>query len=222
MQMKSIAFLLFLFSSLSLYAQPPVEMDTATTVVQLDGQLFHSGHRSLSTKQMDGRKALLVRGTQNTKDVVWLQGRTFKTGTIEFDIRGRDDRGRSFVGFAFHGQDDDHYETVYFRPFNFNASNAVGRSHSVQYIAPPYLEWHVLRQLRTDEFENDLGSLKVDGNDWFHVRLVIDGKRILAYVNDQQEAVLDVPSLRPNWTTGKLGFWVGNWSEAEFANLTIR
>ena len=61
----------------------------------------------------------------------------FEKGIVHLDIRGENNPGRSFVGFAFNIQNDSTYEVVYFRPFNFVAKEAQRRAHMVQYIHHP-------------------------------------------------------------------------------------
>ena len=53
--------------------------------------------------------------------VAWVEGTDFRSGTIEVDIRGREFMGQNFVGVAFHRKNDNTYEAVYLRPFNFRA-----------------------------------------------------------------------------------------------------
>jgi len=48
-----------------------------------------------------------------------LKDYEFAIGTIEADIKGKDLMGQSFVGIAFHFQNDKSYDVIYFRPFNF-------------------------------------------------------------------------------------------------------
>ncbi|MEO8523031.1 MAG: hypothetical protein ABI603_16825, partial [Acidobacteriota bacterium] len=69
--------------------------------------------------------------------VAWVEGSDFRSGTIEVDIRGKDVLQQSFVGVAFHRQDDSSYEAVYLRPFNFRAEDPARKQHAVQYIAVP-------------------------------------------------------------------------------------
>ena len=53
-----------------------------------------------------------------------------KSNQLQVIIRGSDQQGASFVGIAFHGEHDENYHGIYFRPFNFNAEDANGRSHN--------------------------------------------------------------------------------------------
>ena len=152
--------------------------------------------------------------------VVWITNLTFTTGTIEFDIKGKDKLQESFVGIAFHGQNDSTYEAVYFRPFNFQAADPVRKSHGVQYISLPKYDWSYLRDTYPDKYEHSLLS-KVDPNGWFHVRIVVSSDAIKAFVNADPEPSLTVKPLVP-LVAGKLGFWVGNNSDGDFANLVIK
>src|SRR5689334_10778383 len=48
--------------------------------------------------------------------VAWVEGTEFRSGTIEVDIRGREELFQNYVGIAFHRQNDTTYEAVYLRP----------------------------------------------------------------------------------------------------------
>ena len=71
--------------------------------------------------------------------VVWIEGSDFAEGTIEVDVRGRDVLQQSFLGVAFHRKDDNTYEAVYLRPFNFRATEPARHDHAVQYMTRPGL-----------------------------------------------------------------------------------
>lgn len=152
--------------------------------------------------------------------VVWLKDTWFSTGTVEFDVKGKDVLQQSFVGIAFHGQNDSTYEGIYFRPFNFNSEQELRRSHSVQYIFMPKFEWYTLRENHPGVYENPLHE-PVDPNNWFHVKISIENELIKVYVNDHDAEVLSVKPI-PEIHNGRLGFWVGNGSDGTFANLLIK
>lgn len=82
--------------------------------------------------------------------VVWQEDTDFGSGTIELDIRGANQRGRSFVGIAFRGADDATYDGIYFRPFNFRAEGP-GRDRAVQYTSHPDHPWNRLRAATRSE-----------------------------------------------------------------------
>jgi len=66
-----------------------------------------------------------------------LKNILFSNGTIEFDVKGKDVQGQSFVGLAFHGLDNSTYDAIYLRPFNFRTEDKLRKIHAVQYISHP-------------------------------------------------------------------------------------
>jgi hypothetical protein len=142
-----------------------------------------------------------------------------KNGAIEFDVRGKDVLQQSFVGMAFRRQNDTSYDCIYFRPFNFQSKDAVRKTHSVQYISLPQYDWQYLREKFPGKYENAL-SVSVDPNTWFHIKVMFDGNEIMVYVNGDDKPSLTVKSLN-NYATGEIGYWVGNNSEGDFANLSV-
>ncbi len=152
--------------------------------------------------------------------VLWLNPEWFSTGILEFDVKGKDVMQQSFVGIAFHGSNDSTYEAIYFRPFNFNSTDEIRRSHSVQYISLPAYDWFNLRETYPGKFENPLRNA-TSPNEWFHVKVNVQKERITVYVNHEEYEVLAVKPLTDK-TEGRLGFWVGHGSDGEFSNLTIK
>ena len=172
----------------------------------------------------------ITRSKQDDKDIVhlnakegdgtaWINNLNFEKGVIEFDVKGKNVMQQSFVGIAFHGADDSTFDAVYFRPFNFQSLDAVRKSHSVQYISMPKYDWSTLRQNYPGKYENALTS-SIDPESWFHAKVVVEADKITVYVNNDNKPSLVVSPLAKQ-TVGKMGFWVGNNSDGDFANLTI-
>jgi hypothetical protein len=151
--------------------------------------------------------------------VAWIEGSDFAQGTIEVDVRGRDVLQRSFLGVAFHGKDDNTYECVYLRPFNFRADDPVRHGHAVQYIALPEYDWPRLRKDFPEEFENPVDPSIVP-TDWVPLKVVVKGQTIQVSVGSAQTPALEVRKLGPN-DRGMLGLWTGNNSDGDFANLRV-
>lgn len=149
--------------------------------------------------------------------ILWLKDINFKNGVIELDIKGRDERGRSFVGLAFHGLNDSTYDVVYFRPFNFE--NPERKGHSVQYVSHPEFTWYKLRQEHPEKYENPVNPVP-DPNDWFHVTIKVHHPAVKVYVNDSEDASLEINQLSSQ-KGGWVGFFVGNASEGYFNHLKI-
>jgi uncharacterized protein YqgQ len=154
----------------------------------------------------------------NCNGIVWLKGVDFAEGTVELDLRGRNEFLKSFLGIAYHGTDTLHYESIYFRPFNFRSPEAVRRTWSVQYMSMPDYQYDRLRKERTGQFENEIIP-NPKPEDWLHARIVINRDSTRVYVNGSPEASLKVKNI----DTGKgrlIGLWTST-SNGDFANLVI-
>jgi len=151
--------------------------------------------------------------------VAWIKGKKFKYGIIEFDVKGEDKAGASFVGVAFHGVNDTTYEVIYFRPFNFRAVDPERKAHSVQYIALPHFDWSILRTEHPGEYEQPV-SPAPDPNSWFHVRIEVKSENISVYVNGQSTPALNIKPLVK--TQGEsIGLWAGATSDGDWKNFKI-
>jgi len=151
--------------------------------------------------------------------VAYLRGVELGNGTIELDIRGKDVQGQSFVGVAFHGVDDTTYDAVYLRPFNFKTDDPARRTHAVQYVSHPTYTWQKLRAEHPGEYEQAVAPAP-DPNGWFHVRVVVASPKVSVFVADAKEPSLVVSQLSDRHK-GRVGLWVGNGSDGDFANLKI-
>ncbi|SJZ88132.1 family 16 glycoside hydrolase [Sediminibacterium ginsengisoli] len=152
--------------------------------------------------------------------IAWLTGESFSDGIIEVDIKGRDMLQRSFTGIAFHGKDDQHYDAVYFRPFNFRAADSIRRIHAVQYISHPIYTWKLLRDSLNGQFEKAVIP-PPEASGWFHVRIEIRYPDVKVFVNGSSTPSLQVKQFS-NRRSGKIGLWVGDNSDGYFSNLRIQ
>jgi hypothetical protein len=151
--------------------------------------------------------------------VLWIDGTDLSDGTIEADVCGRDVRSQSFIGIAFHRQNDETYEAVYLRPFNFRSASADRRQHAVQYVAMPGSDYARLRRDFSGEFEKPVEP-SVDPAKWNRLRLVIRGGRVQVFVGTAATPALDVRALQAG-RQGQVGLYVDNGSDGVFANLRI-
>ncbi len=147
----------------------------------------------------------------------FTQGMNFSEGTIEVELKGALAPQSSFIGVVFHAVDGETYDAVYFRPFNFASPDRVRKSHGVQYISHPRWTWQVLRQQRTDEFENTVNP-QPDGGDWFKMKVEVTKTKVKVYVQDSNRACLDIEKLTKQ-AEGKVGIWFNG--VANFRNLKI-
>lgn len=151
--------------------------------------------------------------------LVWLKDKQFSQGTIELDLKGKDAFQKSFLGVAFHAQNDSTYDAIYFRPFNFYAKDTIRFIHAVQYISHPKFTWKKLRDEQNGKLEKAVQNAP-NPNDWFHTKIEITSKEVKVYVENRREPVLVVQKLN-NFSKGKVGLFVGDGSGGEFANLKI-
>lgn len=163
-------------------------------------------------ESVKGKSALRFKG------LAWVEGVTFSEGTIECDILGKS-KGGNFLGIAFRGADDSTYDCVYFRPFNFAAPDPEKRVHHVQYTSRPQWTWKKLREERTGQYEKRIEP-PPDGDEWFHARIVVAGKKVAVFVNHAEKPSLEVETLNDR-TTGMIGLWTEPESPGHFANLKI-
>jgi hypothetical protein len=210
--MKIVTSVSLFLISFSLFAQktkPDLSEITDKTV-------WETYNRSAFTVSENGETILKLDARQNDGLVV-LQDFEFENGTIEFDIKGKDVLQRSFVGFAFHIQNDKEFNAIYFRPFNFKKPER--SSHSVQYISHPEFTWQFLRSNFPEQFENNVTPVP-NPEDWFHAKIEVVWPKVKVYIENSKTPSLDI-EMKSNFTKGKVGFWVGNGSDGEFKNLVI-
>jgi len=175
-------------------------------------------NRTAEPANEDGKKVIRFNEIEGNGLLVFKKS-DFYNATVEMDIKGSNKMQQSFVGFAFHVQDFNTYDAIYFRPFNFKSDDPVRRSHAVQYISMPNYDWEKLRNQFPGKYENKIEP-SPSPDDWFHAKIIIDDKRISVFVNNSQQASLEVEKLNAN-THGSFALWLGNNSGGSFANLKI-
>ncbi|MFA9189650.1 hypothetical protein [Flavobacterium magnesitis] len=190
--------------------------------VNLDSEFKNNSLHIINRKGIslrDQKHKGLELNENSGEGIVWLQNQNFSKGSIEIDLKGQDVFQKSFLGIAFHGQNDSIYEAVYFRPFNFYAQDSVRRIHAVQYIAHPEFTWEKLRKERNAEFEKAIPNAP-DPNGWFHARIEISATEVAVFIEKNPNPVLRVKLLSP-CSDGKIGLFVGDNSGGKFANFKI-
>jgi len=141
----------------------------------------------------------------------------FDSGTINIELKGENKPGRSFVGIAFNIQNDSTYESVYFRPFNFNSKEKNG--NSIQYVSHPKNTWSYLRTNFKGQYEAAYPK-PPSADDWFGVSVKIDSDKVIVYDKKSKTELLSVGRLEKQ-VSDKLGLWTGNGSKGDFKNIKI-
>jgi hypothetical protein len=175
-------------------------------------------NRTLDPAKAGSPKAVFLNAAAGD-GLAWISGASFSEGTIELEIKGTNQQGRSFVGISFHGQDNQTFDAVYLRPFNFQATDEIRRSHSIQYISMPGHDWSSLRDKHPGTYESAITPPPAPES-WVKLQLVIDRKSLSAFVNGSGKPALIVELLR-DCPEGKVGLWVGNGSDGWFRNLKV-
>ena len=170
--------------------------------------------------QTIGNRSTLVLDAQAGDGLAILNEVEFETGTIEVDLMGENNPGKSFIGIAFNIQNDSTYEAIYFRPFNFVADEQIRKEHMVQYIFHPEYGWNRLRTERTGEFEAQLPN-PPNPDEWFRAFITVTQDRVQVRLSEIGEPVLEVPRLSDP-LSNKIGYWVGHNSSGRFDKFNIK
>jgi hypothetical protein len=140
------------------------------------------------------RPAMKIISDKSNIGAVLLKNMDFTDGTIEYDVelvsRGMDH-------FFFRWQDSANNEDLYlryYRPLNIKSNDAVQYAPTVKGV----LLWDMF-------YEYQSGAALVL-NEWNHVKLVISGRQMRVYVNNETKPTLFVPRLEGDVTKGTLGF----------------
>lgn len=151
--------------------------------------------------------------------VAWIKGVDFSNGTIEVDVRGKNEKQRSFVGVAFHGKGNSTYDAIYLRPFQFLEMNEELKKRSVQYVSLPDYPWRSLRENYPGKYESALNT-PADPDGWVHMKIVIEAKTVSTFINGASQPCLVIEKVTGT-KNGLVGFYVADVSGGDFANLTI-
>jgi hypothetical protein len=213
---KTVSVIFLMLAGFVCQAQKTVEPDLSAL---FRANKLTTVNRTASIINIADRKNVLHLDAKENAGIIWVNDIQFSEGTIEFDVKGKNILQKSFVGIAFHGTNDSTYDAVYFRPFNFKSSEKERRDHSVQYISLPKFDWPVLRKDSTGIYEKPINP-SPEPEEWLHARVIIENQTVKVFVNQNEEPSLVVKRLS-NQNAGKVGFWVGHYSEGDFAGLKI-
>jgi len=214
-QTKRLLFAVACIAS-SAAAQPPERFDV--TAVGKDLRWKIDG-RTTSIVDIKGKHALKISEGPGM-GLVWLDGYHFGNGIIEIDLLRRSQPVQgSFLGSAFRAVDAQTHDALYFRPFNFRATDPERHSHAVQYVSDPRWSWQILRSEKPGEYEKAVVP-EPDGDEWFHARIVVERPKVRVFVNNASAPCLVVNELSDR-TDGSIGLWVGEGSGGHFANLRV-
>ena len=211
MSKAATIFIVLLCPALHSFAQQTIAYDLADLLQKNQLAIDTSNHATILNDN-DHPNAVSL------QKIAWLKNISFKEGTIDIDLRGKDVFLKSFLGIAFHAGDSNHYELVYFRPFNFQYPDTARRRWSLQYMYIPDYPWDKLRKKHPLVYENSI-TPPPNPNEWFHATIMVKDDSVKVYVNHASIPSLQVRRLK-NSNDGMIGLWDDE-SSGDFANLTI-
>jgi len=159
------------------------------------------------------KEALRIKGAPGER-IVYLKDFDFIDGIIELDIAAIP----YYTGLVFRVRSEHVYEGIYFRPQNSRHKDPARRGHTVQYISNPMFTWYYLREIAPEKYE---AGVDIPPDEWFHVKVVVEGETAEVFVNDAESPCLVVEDLKQGTSLGSVGVWCGNTSAGTFANLKV-
>lgn len=209
---------LFLFTGVVCFIVNLYSQTITTELLKInDGKTWKIFNRSIETDTNEKQNTVDFDARQGDGLAVY-QDLEFENGTIEIDVKGKDVLQQSFVGVAFHIQNDSTYNAVYFRPFNFKKSERT--SHSVQYISHPKFTWQKLRSEFPEQFEKTVTPVP-NPDEFFHAKIEVKWPTVKVFVENSDIPSLEVKMLS-TFKKGKIGLWVGNGSDGTFKNFAVK
>jgi len=211
---KTVSVILGLIFSGALFAQT-----SAPDLSKIDDESSWKIHNRSAKIIVGGTDTYVSFDAQQGDGLATFQNLEFENGIIEFDVKGKNVPGRSFVGVAFHIQDIETFNAIYFRPFNFKNPDKAQSGHSVQYINHPEFTWQKLRTDFPEQFENPVKPIP-NPDEFFHAKIEVKWPTVKVFVENSTEPCLEV-KMKSEFKKGKVGFWVGNGSDGTFRNLVV-
>ena len=160
-----------------------------------NGAVTFEEHEEVPTMRVTDGQGLVI-----AKDLV------FENGTIEFDVMLSEQV--TFTSFFFRFKSEEEGEWFYTR--NYRIGDPTGFD-AIQYAA------QVKGVTLWDLHPHYQAPANLKADDWNHVKLVVSGERMRAYVNDMETPALDVGKLEGDVRRGRLAFQ----GIAQYANFVV-
>lgn len=205
---------LFLILGLSV-AKPPIAIDLKKAAQEKQMTVYNRSVTLIDEPNYPGVRLSKATG----EGIAWIDGIDFSNGVITLDVRGENLKQHSFVGIAFHGQDDESFDAVYLRPFQFPEADETLRRRAIQYISLPQFTWRKLREMAPGAYENTIVPMPRP-EDWINMKIVVEGDTVSTFINGSDAASLVVQKMGGH-KRGKIGLYVADTSGGDFANLSI-
>lgn len=124
-----------------------------------------------------------------------------------------------FIGLFFRVQEDDSaFESIYVRPKVGRSDNQLFRNHTVQYFSYPDYKFDTLRKIAPFRYE---GSAPVALNEWFTMRIEVNGETAELFINDEKYSLFVVDKMLGKTKKGFVGLYVDIGTIGYFRNLKV-
>ncbi|GAA0880948.1 hypothetical protein GCM10009119_39180 [Algoriphagus jejuensis] len=124
-----------------------------------------------------------------------------------------------FIGLFFRVKEDDSaFESIYVRPKVGRASSQRFRNHSVQYFSYPDYKFDTLRKIAPFEYE---GSAPTALNEWFTMRIEVNGESAEMFINDEKYSSFVVDKMLGTNKKGFVGLYVDIGTVGYFRDLKV-
>ena len=149
----------------------------------------------------------------------------FENGTIEVKLYSELQNPApysgiaGFIGLFFRVQEDDSaFESIYVRPKVGRSTNQRSRNHTVQYFSYPEYKFDTLRKIAPYRYE---GSAPVALNEWFTMRIEVNGETAELFINDMQYSSFIVDKMLGTSKKGFVGLYVDIGTIGYFRDLKV-
>ena len=172
--MKNILILNFLLKSILTFGQ----------AAKIPMEQTYWEHDSTKVEFITYRSTTAAKGIDGAYYELFLKNHIFTNGTIEFDVELT---GQGFPGINFRmSEDRKNGENFYIRSFG-NVTQEMRTTLQYAAILDGMSLWDI-----TDEYQ---AGANIFQEGWNHIKLVVNGRQLRAYVNDMEKAALIVPEL---------------------------
>lgn len=124
-----------------------------------------------------------------------------------------------FIGLFFRVEEDDSaFESIYVRPKVGRSDNQLHRNHTVQYFSYPDYKFDTLRKIAPFRYE---GSAPVALNEWFTMRIEVNGETAELFINDLKYSSFIVDKMLGTSKKGYVGLFVDIGTIGYFRDLKV-
>jgi len=206
-----VLFAIFLLNTACVFAQNSTSKKNNTaltaTEIKIPMQPAYWVYDSSTTEFINYKNTEAVRGKNGKGYQIFLKNHIFANGTIEFDVELS---GMGFPGINFRmSEDKKNADNFYIR--SFGPVSPLTRT-TLQYAA--VMDGMSIWDL-SDEYQS---GATIYQDKWNHVKLVVSGKQMKAYVNDMNMPALIIPELESWRDSGSISL-TGN---VTYANFVIK